>query len=120
MKILIVDDSRAMRMIVSRALRQAGFEGHSIEQAGNGIEALALIESKGSDLILCDWNMPEMNGLELLKALKAKGTRTHFGFVTSETNTEQRKMAFDEGAEFMIGKPFTPEKLRQTLAPLLS
>ena len=72
MKVLIVDDSRAMRMIVKRTLRQAGFSGLHVEEAGNGKEALESIEAGAPDLVLTDWNMPEMTGIELLHALQAK------------------------------------------------
>ena len=65
MKILIVDDSKAMRMIVVRTLRQCGISGLQLIEAGNGAEALPIIESQTPDLILCDWNMPEMTGIEL-------------------------------------------------------
>ena len=63
MKILVVDDSSIMRKIVTRTLRQAGFGGHDIEEAENGVEALAKIEADAPDLVLTDWNMPE--GTEL-------------------------------------------------------
>ena len=69
MNILIVDDSRAMRMIVSRTVRQAVGEC-TIREAGNGLEGLAAIREQRPDLVLCDWNMPEMSGFELLCALK--------------------------------------------------
>jgi two-component system, chemotaxis family, chemotaxis protein CheY len=68
-KILIVDDSNAMRMIVRRTLRQAGLGDHTVVEAGNGIEALAEIEKGISDIILSDWNMLEMGGLDLLRTL---------------------------------------------------
>ena len=70
MKILIVDDSKAMRMIVMRHLRQAGFGNHALEEASNGVEALTAATNAPPDLILCDWNMPEMNGLEFLKKFR--------------------------------------------------
>lgn len=119
MKILIVDDSRAMRFIVARALRQAGFDAHEIRYASNGREALEAIEASAPDLVLCDWNMPEMSGMELLEALNERGLKRRFGFVTSESNSAQRKQALEAGADFILGKPFTPEKLGRTLAPLM-
>lgn len=119
MKILIVDDSKAMRMIVMRHLRQAGFGSHSLEEASNGVEALAAVGAAPPDLILCDWNMPEMNGLEFLKALRAKSVQVPFGFVTTESSPEMRQTATSEGASFLIAKPFTVETFEQTLAPFL-
>lgn len=115
MKILIVDDSKAMRMIVSRVLRQSGFGDAEMVEAGNGLEALAAIDAGAPDLVLCDWNMPEMNGIELLRALKEKGSTIPFGFVTSETTPEMREQAIAAGALFLLGKPFTPDAFAEVL-----
>ena len=106
MKVLIVDDSKAMRMIVKRTLRQASLADAEIEEAGDGTEALPLIGSWNPDLVLCDWNMPEMNGIDLLRTLRNQGNPVRFGFVTSESTPDMRQMAEDEGAEFLIAKPF--------------
>jgi two-component system chemotaxis response regulator CheY len=119
MRILIVDDSKAMRMIVARTLRQSGFGGATIEEAGTGAEALRLITASEPDLVLCDWNMPEMNGLELLKTLRSQGSKVKFGFVTSEASAEMKETALAHGAQFLITKPFTPQAFEQTLKPLL-
>lgn len=106
MKILVVDDSKAMRMIVKRTLRQAGQEDHEIEEAGDGSEALPMVESFKPDLIMSDWNMPEMTGIEFLRALRAAGNNVRFGFVTSEGTSDMRQIADEAGAEFLITKPF--------------
>ena len=84
MKILIVDDSRAMRRIVSRLIRQAGYSGHEVLEAENGREALEIVHADFPDLILADWRMPEMSGIELLEALNDEGYVIPYGFVTSE------------------------------------
>jgi two-component system chemotaxis response regulator CheY len=115
MQFLIVDDSKAMRMIVRRTLRQAGFESCEAVEAANGMEALKVLETAAPDLILCDWNMPEMSGLELLKELQNGGNRCKFGFVTSESTPEMLGAAMEAGALFIITKPFTPEKFQETL-----
>jgi two-component system, chemotaxis family, chemotaxis protein CheY len=120
MKILIVDDSRAMRNIVRRRLREAGFENHTIEEAGNGAEALTHIKAAAPDLVMSDFNMPEMNGLQLLQKLRADGLQTKFGFVTSEGSDELKAAATGAGALFVIVKPFSPEMFQQVLGPLLS
>lgn len=119
MKILIVDDSRVMRSIVTRTLRQAGYDEHDVVQAGNGVEALEVMADEEPDLVLSDWNMPEMSGIELLRALRGQGDSTPFGFVTSEGSAEMRQRAQDAGALFLIAKPFTPEAFQEALEPVL-
>ncbi len=109
MKILVVDDSKAMRMIVRRHLDQSGIGGLEITEAASGLEALAAIRESEPDLVLSDWNMPEMNGIELLTALRAEGCQVRFGFVTSESQAHIKDMALDAGAMFVIVKPFTAE-----------
>ena len=120
MRVLIVDDSRAMRMIVKRTLRQAGFGDLQVEEAANGQEALSRIEEHRPDLVLSDWNMPEMSGIELLEKLRADGDRTKLGFVTSQGTAEMRTRAVNAGALFFITKPFTGDTFKQTLGPVLS
>ena len=119
MRILIVDDSKAMRMIVRRTLRQAGFDGCTGVEAANGKEALDAVQAECPDLILSDWNMPEMTGIELLQELKRRGSSVRFGFVTSESSPDMRMTAIQEGALFFITKPFTAEKFQDTLEPLM-
>ena len=109
MQILIVDDSRTMRMLVNRTLRQAGYGGHDMLEAADGVEALDLIQEQPVDLVLCDWNMPRMSGLELLQTLRARDNKVLFGFVTSEGTASMREVAAHEGANFVITKPFTAE-----------
>jgi two-component system chemotaxis response regulator CheY len=115
MKILIVDDSKTMRMIVARTLRQAGFDGHAVQEASNGNEALLAIRAAKPDVVLSDWNMPGMSGPELLAAVNAEGHRLTFGFVTSENTPEMRDRAAEAGAAFFITKPFTAENFQQAL-----
>ncbi|HAS52453.1 MAG TPA: response regulator [Gammaproteobacteria bacterium] len=115
MKILIVDDSNAMRMIVRRTLREAGFGNLEVLQAGDGNEALEVIHKTPPDLILSDWNMPNKSGLELLEALNEEGYNITFGFVTTEATAEMRGKAAQAGAKFLINKPFTAETFAQTL-----
>ena len=115
MKILIVDDSKAMRMIVIRTLRQAGFGGHDLVEAVNGAEGLAALGKEAFDLVLSDWNMPQMNGIDFLRAARAAGNNVPFGFVTSEGTAAMRQQATDAGASFLIAKPFTAESFESTL-----
>ena len=117
-KLLIVDDSKAMRMIVRRALRQANLGEHQVAEATNGEEALEKLRGGPFDLVLADWNMPQMNGIDLLKAVRSEGMSVHFGFVTSEGTDDIRSLAMQNGAQFLIVKPFTPEALHDALTPL--
>ncbi|MFK7768391.1 MAG: response regulator [Mariniblastus sp.] len=120
MKVLIVDDSKAMRMIVKRTLKLAGFDALDFVEANDGVEAIAQIAAERPDLVFSDWNMPEMNGIELLKQLRAEGNKIKFGFITSESSPETKKEAMDAGATFLITKPFTPESFQRVLEPVLS
>lgn len=117
--ILIVDDSKAMRLIVRRTLRQAGFGDYEVEEAANGLEALERISKAIPALVVSDWNMPEMNGIELLKELNARKVLVRFGFVTTEGTPDMRAMANEAGALFLIAKPFTPEQFEAALRPVL-
>lgn len=120
MRLLIADDSRVMRHIAVRTLRQAGFDGHEIVQAVDGSDALSKIETDDPDLVLSDWNMPNMSGLELLQALRSGGNTVPFGFATSEGSEQMRETAEQAGALFLIAKPFTPEAFQDALSPYLS
>jgi len=118
-KILIVDDSKAMRMIVTRTLRQAGFDNHEYLEACDGAEGLGLVASDKPDLVLSDWNMPEVNGIEFLQRLRAEGNDVRFGFVTSESTDAMRALAAESGALFLIAKPFTADTFSEALAGVL-
>lgn len=117
-RILVVDDSPAMRAIVVRTLRRAGYE-HEIEEARHGVEALEVIGTSPPDLVLSDWNMPEMTGIELLEELNRRGIKARFGFVTGEAGPETRRRAADAGALFFITKPFTVDTFLAALAPVI-
>jgi two-component system chemotaxis response regulator CheY len=115
MKILIVDDSTAMRMIVRKTLRNAGYEGHDFAEAEDGAKAFEAIKTAAPDLVLSDWNMPNMSGIELLENLRKDGIKVKFGFVTTEATPDMRQRAMGAGASFLISKPFTPESFREVL-----
>jgi two-component system chemotaxis response regulator CheY len=115
-KALVVDDSRAVRMIISRTLKELGFE---VCEAANGREALEVIEVQKSTvtLVLADWNMPEMNGLDLLRQLRRKPEHSSLVvvMVTTETELGQMVTALDAGANEYIMKPFTKDVLVEKL-----
>jgi two-component system chemotaxis response regulator CheY len=119
MRILIVDDSRAMRMIITRTLRQAGYKDHVVEEAGDGAAALEAIRAGTPDVVMSDWNMPVMNGIELLEELQKNGPTPTFGFLTTEGSDEMRERAKQAGAKFFITKPFTPEAFQDALSGVL-
>jgi two-component system chemotaxis response regulator CheY len=109
---LVVDDSRAMRMILRKTLEELGFE---VREAGNGKEALSVLanEKRPISLGLLDWNMPEMDGFELLRRVREL---PEFGsmvivMVTAETELERISEALDAGANEYVMKPFTKDIL---------
>lgn len=119
MSILVVDDSKPMRMIVKKTLKQAGYVSYEIQEASNGREAMAVLRSNKPAVVLSDWNMPEMSGYELLQALTREGIVVPFGFVTSETSEEMKAQARSAGARFLLGKPFSPEAMAAALKDIL-
>lgn len=119
MKVLVADDSRVMRQIVIRTLRQAGYDWWDITEAPDGRAALEQVCADPPDFVLSDWNMPEMTGLELLRSMRSHGLDTPFAFVTSEGSPEMRQQAEAAGALFLIAKPFTAEIFRDTIDPYL-
>ena len=114
--VLIVDDSSTMRKIISRSLRQAGLVVDEILEAADGIEGLnAIASGKKIDLILSDINMPNMDGLEFIKALRANGCSIPVVMVTTEGGEAVIEEALNSGASNSIKKPFTPDQLMEKL-----
>jgi two-component system chemotaxis response regulator CheY len=115
-KALVVDDSRAVRMILGKTLKELGFE---VREAANGREALEVIEVEKTavTLVLADWNMPEIDGLELLKRLRQKPELSSLVIVmvTTETELSQMTAALEAGANEYIMKPFTRDILVEKL-----
>jgi len=119
MDILLVDDSRTMRMIIQRAIRQAGYRSITVCEAENGAQALEKLKGEKPLLILSDWNMPEMSGIDFLKQERAAQNDVPFGFITSETSPGIKEIAMNSGATFLISKPFSPEDVQEALTPIL-
>lgn len=117
MRVLVADDSKAMRMIVIRTLRQSGMAIDEIHEAEDGAVALAAVPDFKPDLILSDWNMPNMTGIEFLAALRGQGDSTTFGFVTSESNPDMKDQALATGANFLLTKPFNGDRFAEAIAP---
>jgi two-component system chemotaxis response regulator CheY len=115
MNVLLVDDNKAMRLVVRRTLLETGLNLR-VDEAENGSDALAKLSSGIPDLILSDWNMPEMGGVDLLRELRSRGCAVPFGFITRSPPTPQmRERAIEAGAQFMLTKPFSPQRLRDAL-----
>lgn len=115
MKAIVVDDSRATRTILKRALVREGFE---VFEAGDGRLALEELAKTGPlDLALVDWNMPVMTGYELIREVRAQPhlDRMAIMMVTTETESSQVARALDAGANEYVMKPFTEDMLREKL-----
>jgi len=110
-KILIVDDSKVIRMVAKKIMQELGFE---TEEAGNGKEALEACRSSMPDAVLLDWNMPVMDGMEYLKELRAlpDGTTPVVIFCTTENDIEHIHEAIAAGANEYIMKPFDSETIQ--------
>jgi two-component system chemotaxis response regulator CheY len=119
---LIVDDASVMRKIVERSLRQAGIDLVHVFEAGNGAEALDLLAGTRVDLILCDINMPVMDGLEFVKLLpgveNAKGVPVVM--ITTEGSEAHVVQALSCGARGYIRKPFTSDQVKEHVIPVLA
>ena len=119
---LIIDDSSVMRKIIERSLRQAGIDLTSVYEASNGAEALGAVNSNdGVDLILCDINMPVMDGLEFVKQLAGieKAKNVPVVMITTEGSESHVMQALSCGARGYIRKPFTADQVKQHVIPLL-
>ncbi|HKK71024.1 MAG TPA: response regulator [Candidatus Krumholzibacteria bacterium] len=115
MRVLVIDDSRAIRMILKKTLKSIGAE---VVEAGHGAEALEQLQGgEPFDLALVDWNMPEMNGYEFVKAVRKEDRYASMKLcmVTTETETAQVVKALEAGADEYIMKPFTKEALQDKL-----
>ena len=119
--VLIVDDSNTMRKIVSRSLRQAGIDFDQILEAGDGQEALDVLAANKVDVVLSDINMPNMTGLEFLKAKSEDAAIKDIPviMISTETGADIIDEAKSYGAKGAIKKPFTPDLINETLGPLL-
>jgi len=118
-KILVVDDFATMRKIIKNILTQLGFK--DIIEADDGTTALELLKKQKVDLIISDWNMPKMPGIELLKAVRSdeKLKDIKFIMVTAEAQKENVLEAIKHGVNQYVVKPFTPETLKEKLEKVL-
>ncbi len=120
-RVLIVDDSSVMRKIVERSLRQAGIDLEQVLEAANGAEALNVLSESTVHLILCDINMPVMDGLEFVRQMQGleNGKGVPVVMITTEGSEAHVVEAIAAGARGYIRKPFTADQVKEHVAPLL-
>src|SRR5215468_9287206 len=119
--VLVVDDSAAIRKILQRVLRQTGMAINTIHEAGDGQEALDLLRSRRVDLVLTDINMPRMDGLELLAAIKrsSEWAAVPVVMITTEGGESKVTEAVRLGAAGYVRKPFTADQIKEKLTGIL-
>jgi len=120
MKILIVDDFSTMRRIEKNILKHLGFT--NIDEAGDGAEALQKLRAKKYDFIISDWNMPVMEGIELLRAVRADESLKDIPFlmVTAEAEKASVLLAIKEGVSNYIVKPFTEDVIKAKIEQIFN
>ena len=120
MKILVVDDFSTMRRIVRNLLVELGFSNPLIQEADDGENALAMLRSQPFDLVVTDWNMPNMTGIDLLRAIRAEAALKGLPvlMVTAENNRDQIIAAAQAGVNGYIVKPFNAVTLKEKLTKI--
>ena len=109
---MVVDDSRAIQAIVSRVIEDCGYPNVEVRRAADGEEALSLLPNFTPQLMITDWHMPRVSGLELLQTLRQLGqTSVKVGFVTTESRPAMLEQARTNGAAFIVNKPFRDNEL---------
>lgn len=119
--ILIVDDSLPMRSVIKKTIRAAGYGQSEFLEAANGKEALTLLKKNWVDMVLTDHNMPVMNGLDFIRAVKADPLLKTIPMVviSTESNESRIKEFLDSGAVGYLAKPFAPEAIRDIIVKFL-
>ncbi len=118
-KILVVDDIRTMRNVIKGILRNLGFT--QLLDAEDGNQALGLLRSEDLDLVICDWNMPKMNGLEVLETMRSDSSLQGIPFimVTAENSKERITKAIEAGTDEYVVKPFNEDTMRTKISNAL-
>jgi len=117
MRALVVDDSAVMRKVLIGALGRANIT--EVDQASDGQEAVEAVDKTQYDLILMDWNMPNMTGIEFVKSLRSSGNNTPIVMITTEGSDAKMEEAKSCGANGYLTKPFTPDQLKTKLGNFL-
>lgn len=118
-RILVVDDSKATLEIVRRSLEGFCYRNLSIRKTNNPIDALSIIGQWQPHILLTDWNMPELSGIALIKAIRKKQLKTQIGMITTVEEQQQLELALQAGANFVLNKPFDDQQLYEKLLPLV-
>ncbi len=121
--LLIVDDSATMRKIILRTVNMSGLKFDKTVEASNGVEGIEKLSAEPIDIVLCDINMPEMGGLEMVKKVRAElpdCADTKIIMVSTESSQELIDGVMADGANGFITKPFTPEKFKEKLSPFMN
>jgi two-component system chemotaxis response regulator CheY len=117
-KVLVVDDSGVMRKIIIRALNACGVT--DIVEASDGVDALGKLSGATFDLVMTDWNMPNKNGLELLKEIRGGGNAVPVIMITTEAEAGRVKEAIEAGVNDYLAKPFENDVLRLKIDKFLT
>ena len=120
MRFLVVDDSNTMRRIIINTLNKLGYE--DVTEAGNGREGLDRLGSGGVDVIITDWNMPEMTGIEFVRSLRGSSTTKDIPVLMVTTNAAKDDIveALKVGVNSYVVKPFTPDTMREKIEAVLA
>ena len=118
MKVMLVDDSKTMRTIQRNILMQLGFK--EIEEACDGLDALSKVGPFAPELLLVDWNMPNMDGITFVKTYRAQGGRSPILMVTTEAENTRVVEAIRAGVNNYVVKPVTPDSLSQRINETLT
>jgi len=119
MRILVLDDSSTMLRIITNTLKRLGYKDEEIDTGLNGKEGIEAYKKTKPDLILTDWNMPEMNGLEFVKWVRKRDKDTPIVMITTEGGKAEVITALKAGVNNYIVKPFTPDVLRSKLNEII-
>jgi two-component system chemotaxis response regulator CheY len=117
--ILIVDDYKTMLRVIRNLLTQIGFQGINIDEATDGTMALNMLGLRKYDLVISDWNMEPMTGLDLLKSVRANNNKVPFIMVTAESKTENIIAAKSAGVNNYIVKPFNADTLKSKISSVM-